>query len=283
MSGMKKIIACSFVLILILSVALSGCGKEPTAEEITANAISALTKIKTCNLTAIVTNTYEVIGGINPMINTATWNSTRLLNVPQKEMQLTMTIDSEYAKSNIHWAIDIYFLGGWEYLHNNLNTIDQWSKTTLTEALWLAESQIPQQVELLRTGTAITLAGNEKVNGINCYVLTITPSPEAAVDWVISQQQRYGPQPNSPLGPALVKTETFKSGSIKAWIAKGSYRLVKSDIIAVFEANPGDTGANEAQFEKIVSTFAGEMKFSNYDVNIKITLPDEALDAREKE
>jgi hypothetical protein len=266
---------------------LGGCAMEPTitAKEITANSISALSKAKTYGLAANVINNYEIIGGNNPHINTARWNSTRFFNIPNKEMNLTMTIDTEYFGAKGHWAIDMYFFNGWKYLHTVIPD-NSWSKTKLTDELWVAESQIPLQVELLKTATEITLVGNDNIDGVDCYVLAVTPAKELIADWVQSQQQEYGPSLDISWSPALVGRDTFiktyKSSSVKEWINKRSYLLVKSDVNALFEAKPEDIGASGAQFEKIKSTFLGEMKFSDYNGASSISLPNEALNAPER-
>lgn len=283
MSRIKKVMVYSFLLSAMLTMVLGGCSREPTAEEISANAISALNKVKTCKLAASVINNYEIIGGDNPTINTATWTSARLLNIADRNMKMTMTIDTEYFGAQDHWAIDMYFLNGWEYL-NTSPPDNSWSKTELTDELWAAESQLSRQLALLTKATEIALTGEETIDGVDCYVLTITPSPEAIADWVISQQQPYGPALDVSWSPALVGRETFintyKSGSVKEWVTKDGYLLVKSEIEALFEASPEAIGANGAQFERITSTFIGEFQFSDYNAPVSIELPQEALNAQ---
>ena len=100
---------------------------------------------------------------------------------------------------------------------------------------------------MLKTATQFNSSENQTVNGIVCDVLTITPSSQAAVDFVVSQEQPFGPQINVDFsgGTPVVRPDAFKSGSIHLWIEQDNYLPVKVEINVDFQGTAGGGPGSE--------------------------------------
>jgi hypothetical protein len=184
-------------------------------------------------------------------------------------------------------SLTMYLKDGEDYQADTAPGLSQpnpWSKISLTPSLWNYETQISYLTELLKTATQFNSSENETVNNIDCYVLTIAPSAQAAVDFVISQEQPFGPQIDHNYGGVIsvVRPDAYKSGSIQLWIDPDSYLPIKVEISIDFQ---GATGASAGTvFSTPVinqenSSFQGELNFSNYNQPVSIQVPEDALNA----
>jgi hypothetical protein len=188
----------------------------------------------------------------------------------------------------------MYFQGGYEYdkshsLHVYGPGGNPWEKSRLTDDTWTVESQISYYIELLKTASQANLLGSENIDGVDCYILTLTPSTNAIVDWVISQGQPAGPAIGVMFGGGISveRADAYQGGSVKLWIDKDSYLPLKAEINAVFDGFVGG-GAHPATGEPYVpttghvnSSFDAQVTFSDYNQPVSIQLPQDALNAQE--
>ena len=299
----RRILILFLALMLILPFSVVGCGGGSAASEVIAKCLSAVTKIDGYNLDTIVTNAYTVIDEASSQTSIAQWNGAKFVNTADKEMKMTMNIDEDGLNISL---FEMYFVDGWEYLNQIIPHVygpygldNTWTKTKLTDESWTSEVQVSQQIELLKTATKVGLLESETVDSIECYTLNVVPSREAMIDWVFSQQQPNGPSMNwwrtTTSRSREIYIKAYKGGSIKEWIAKDSYRIMKADINVLFEVTPEDINANDLPlvqssgdtdikvtgFEKITSDFHGQMRFYDYNKASPIELPQEALSAQE--
>lgn len=300
----KKRLILFLALMLTLPFSVGGCGREPAASEVIAECLSAMTKIDRYNLDTIVTNAYTVIDEASSETSIAQWNGTKFVNIADKEMKMNMSIDEDRLNISL---FEMYFVDGWEYLNQIIphvygpDSLDNiWTKTKLTDELWTSEVQVSQQIELLKTATKVSLLDSGTVDGVDCFALNVVPSREAMIDWVFSQQQpTTGPSMNwwrtTTSRSREIYIKAYRGGSIKEWIAKDSYRIMKADINVLFEVTPddinasdlplvqisGDTDIKATGFEKITSDFHGQIRFYHYNKAVPIELPQEALNAQE--
>ena len=307
---MKRIIASLFLLGLL---ALAGCvcltpaATQTTAQAIVAKTISAMNSVKSYNLKTDMTQNYTVIQKTDPQTTTDIWEwkSQRMVDVSNQEMYLSM---------NIHETPDLqpyifqqYLVGGYSYYSQSSPIVggltNPWMKTQLNEqynAAWSNFAQINPLVELLKTSTQISLTGTEQIDGVDYYIIQLSPSAEAATDWVLSQGGFPGPSlgwwiGTSPERVKQIDIKAYTNCSVKLWINKDNDLVYKIDINISLDAEPGnivcsDTGlacqdgqGNSADigFEKILRDFSGQWEFSNYNQPVSIMVPPEALNAKE--
>ena len=284
---------------LVTLAVLSGNSQEDTtsptisaeAQDIVAKCVSAMAHVDSYKLDTDVLNTYKVLDGPNQITTLFEWNGTKLIDVFRRQMKMDMTIDVvNYYGSNDTHSIEMYFTGGYEYckstsLHVHGGPENPWDKNRLTNEDWTAESQMSYYIKLLETGSQANVLGSESISGIDCYVLTLSPSTEAMVDWVISQGQPAGPSLGVMAGGAISvhRADAYQGGSVKLWVEKDSYLPLKAEVSAVFDGFVGG-GVHLATVDPytpttghVNSSFDGQMTFSGYNQPVSIQLPQEAL------
>ena len=285
-----------FVTIFIaglLTLTLTGCSNSTRSTTLTASqtivskTLSALSGLKSYNLDTDI-KAYDN-DSASP---TDEWMGSKQVDIANQQMAMNMTI-KDTAPGNILdlLSLTMYLEDGEDYQADTAPGLSQpnpWSKTSLTPSLWNSETQIPYLTELLKTATQFNSSENQTVNGIVCDVLTITPSSQAAVDFVVSQEQPFGPQINVDFsgGTPVVRPDAFKSGSIQLWIEQDNYLPVKVEINVDFQGTAGGgPGSEGTVFSTPIvnqenSSFQGELDFSNYNQPVSIQLPLGALNGQ---
>ena len=132
--------------------------------------------------------------------------------------------------------------------------------------------------ELLETAQ-VKVIGSEKVKGVDCYVPQLTP--ETVQLWQTAMGQgAVGEEGILPTVPEESLQEVIRSFSVKQWIAKDTYFLMKVEIDMAVESTPevmdylGEEG--EMSMDITLSFLA-----YNYNQPVSIVLPPEAEEAIE--
>jgi hypothetical protein len=270
----RRIIQILLGFVIVFTGCLSACSPtELTSQSVVAKTISEIAAIKSYQLDTDVSDN-----------NGTEWKGLKVVSVPDKEMWTRMSIT--FGPFNV--SDEMYFKGGEEYCktisEGNLPPTIGWTKNKLDETVWNQQSQMPLVVELLKNATQFTALENEQLDGINCYVVTVIPSSPASVDWVLSQGQPGGPAMTTWSGDTLVRSDAYKDGTVKLWINKDSYFLLKAEISIVFqgELNPGTavTTPYTAIGDLLYLSFEGQLIFSNYNQPVSIQIPPEALNTK---
>lgn len=273
----KRMLALS--LVLILSFTFIGCAEEErTEEEIVAKAAITTAAADSYEYDMDVSMTIEVIGGTEPGEMTMVMDVTGTVDNANKEAQMTMDTTMDVpGLGEEETAMEAYIVGEWMYMMTSIPEVgEQWIKMRLTEEMWELQCQFAPYIGLLETATEVNLLGSEDVSGTACYVMETAPSMEALSE-LLSQQQALGGIDWGELDLA----DIFKEMSVKQWIAKDSYLLMKAQIHMLMEMSPGDVGATEEDFEKLIMDMDIETKFYDYNQAVSIELPEEALEAPE--
>jgi len=277
-SAIKTILALS--LALVLSFTLVGCGGELPQEEIDRIVTNVTTaEFDTVKLDMDMSMTVRVEGGDEPGEVTMVGDGTGVMDMANREMQMrmNMTVDRpELGKQEM--ATEVYLVGEWMYTGVDIPEIGkQWVKMEFSEEIWQQQSQVEQQIELLKTAVEIKSLPDETVNGTDCYVFQVVPSMEALGE--LLSQQALGME-GMDFGQFNL-ADLFKEMSIKEWIAKDSYWVMKTEVDMVMEMRPADVGATEADFEKMTMDINIVERLYDYNQPVSITLPPEALNAPE--
>jgi hypothetical protein len=257
------------------------------SREIVSRVMSAMDSVKSYRLDTDVVNEYEVLSTPDSYTTTYEWKGSRLIDLRGRQMTMTMHISGyDYV------ALEMHIERGWQYLNSfasgSYGTVNPWDKTKLTDKIWAAESQISFYAEFLRTATQASVSGNESVNGVDCLVLDVTPSIQAAIDWVISQEQPRGPQLDVMYGGGIpvVRTDAYQSGRVRLWIDKANFLPLRAQANAVFAGNVGGGPMTSTPYtpttNPVNSSFSGEATFSDYNQPVSIQLPEQAIGAKER-
>jgi hypothetical protein len=257
---------------IVVLAGLTGClfSAPKTPISIITKTLSALSLVKS----------YQLDTDFNDKFASIEFKGTKVIDVSQKEMGMNISITMGAYLTND----ERYFMDGIDYSEsvfeeNSPNTIG-WTKRKLDDTVWNQQTQLPMLLELLNSATRISSLETVQLNNIDCYVLTFTPSAQASVDFVLSQEQPGGPSYDTGgVGQTLVKQDTYNSGSVELWINKDNYLPVKVAVNLDFRGIlPNGFGAAPTDTSNILDwEFQGELDFSNYNQPVTIQVPQDAL------
>ena len=278
-AAVKRILLLS--LALILSFTLVGCaGGELTQEEID-RIINNVTNAQfdTVKLDMDMSMTVEVVGGSEPGEMTMVGDGTGVMDMVNEEMQMTMNMTLDIPElGEQDMATEVYLVGDWMYTGVDIPEVGmQWIKMPATEGMWQQQSQVDQQIELLKTAVEIKSLPDEAVSGTDCYVFEVVPTMEALGELLSQQTSGMGGMDFGQFNLA----DLFKEMTVKEWIAKDSYQVMKTEVYMLMQMSPADVGATEADFEKMTMDVNVGMRSYDYNQPVSIILPPEALDAME--
>jgi hypothetical protein len=122
------------------------------------------------------------------------------------------------------------------------------------------------------------ITGTERKEGVNCYVLEITPDISQIFSSLMEVAGEY--DAGYPESDLEVIDEIFSDFSVKLWVAHDTYRVVYADINIQVEYSPEMLGINDE--EGLISLdMAIKMHYHHYNGSVEIDLPPEAEDAGE--
>jgi hypothetical protein len=185
-----------------------------------------------------------------------------------------MTMPDE---SEMDMGTAIYLIGGMVYMLMEIPEMEpMWIKSEMPEGYWEEMSQVQTQIELLEVAQ-VEVIGSERIGGIDCYVLQVTPDLEQLWQMVMQQAEMAGEMPDVT-GELL--QEMFRSFSVEQWVAKDTYFLAKVEIDMAMELTPeamgfpGEEGIMTMDIAMSILTY-------NYNQPVSIVLPPEAEEAIE--
>jgi len=281
----KKIITMSLVLVSVLSfVACTTSGSEverglPPAQEIVNNVIESQDDIRTCQYDMEVNADMagEVAGEVGEV--TIVVDSSGTLDVENRQMRVDMTMSSvATGEDEMLMAIEMYLIGEMIYTGIDLPEMGfAWMKSAMPKGFWEDAYQIDPQIELLSEAMQVKVIGDEKIEGIDCYILEITPDMEQL--WQIAMQQSgVGEYKTLPeIGEGFIE-DVFQDFSVKQWIAKDTYFLTKTEVAMLLELTPAAIGFPGEEGIMTMDVTMNMLAY-NYNQPVSIELPPEAEEA----
>jgi len=253
--------------------------KEFTDQEIAANSISATAKMNSFkfDIDSSMSFTLPTEGTTTTMSMKQT--ATSAVNISEKQMDIAMNMVMEIPNQGTqNVTAEIYLVDGWMYMKANVPGVgDQWTKMKLTDELWAMQSKFSSMTDFLKSPVGLESTGSEKINGIDCYVLNVVPDIASLTSWMESQIQSG--QTGIDLN-GLDMSKILQNFTVKEWIAKDSFLVVKQQIGIKLDMSSLDSGnsigANQMKMEMNVT-----LTFYDYGKPVIIQLPPEALNAKE--
>jgi len=273
----KKILTMSLVLVVVVS--LAACAKESSAQEIVDGVIESLDNIRTSQFDMDMTMDMAGEAEGEAFEATMVMDSSGALDVESRQMRMDMTMSMTMpGQSEVEIGMAMYLIGDMMYMSMETPEMGpMWMKMEMPERSWEQMSQVESQVELLEAAQ-VEVIGSERVRGIDCYVLQLTPDMEQL--WQLAMQQAEVTELEMPAISEEFVKEMFRSFSVKQWIAKDTYFLTKAEIDMAVELTPEAMGLPE---EEGVLTMDIAIAFLAYNYNqpVSIELPPEAEEAVE--
>jgi hypothetical protein len=282
----KKILTMSLVLVMVLS--FTACAEEteeevelPSAQEIVDGVIESFDNIRTYQFDMHMTQDQAGEAEGEALEQTVTIDNSGTLDLENVQMRATLTMNVVAPEEEEEeMGVEMYIIDGMMYANPAVPEEEpMWMKEEVPAEAWemlKGISGLENYKELLETAQ-VEVIGSEKVKGVDCYVLQLTP--DMAQLW-----QTVGPGGvgvgGVPTIPEESLQEIFRSFSVKQWIAKDTYFLMKVEIDTAVELTPevmGYLGEEEVMSADTTLSFLAY----NYNQPVSIVLPPEAEEAIE--
>jgi len=276
----KKILAISLALVMIFP--FGACAEEPLAQEISDGIIESLDDIRTYQFDMDMTMDMTAEAEGEALEMTMVIGGSGALDLENRQMKMDMTMSMAMIGEEVEMGREMYLIGDMIYMMTEIPGMDSmWIKMKMPEGTW---EEMTEQMSGLETyvglleAAEVEVIGSEKVGGIDCYVLEVTPDMEQL--WQLAMQQAEVAGEEMPDVAEEFIQEMFHSFSVKQWVAKDTYFLTKAEIAIAIELTPEAMGFPE---EEGIVTMDIAMSLLAYDYNqpVSIELPQEAEEAIE--
>jgi len=278
----KKILTMSLVLVMVLSfTACVGEAGLPSAQEIVDGVIESFDNIRTYQFDMDMTSYMVGEAEGEALEQTVTMDNSGTLDLENVQMRADLTMNVvEPEEDEMEMGVEMYIIDGMMYaMPEAPGEEPTWMKEEVPAEAWemlKGISGLETYKELLETAQ-VKVIGSEKVKGVDCYVLQLTPEMAQLWQTALGGVSAGGVLP--PVSEELLE-EVFRSFSVKQWIAKDTYFLMKAEIDMAVESTPelmdylGEEG--EMSMDITLSFLA-----YNYNQPVSIELPPEAEEATE--
>ena len=291
---LKRILTISLVLVAVLSFTACEGGEElPSAEEIIDGVIDAMGKVRSqeFDIDMDLDMAGEAEGEAFEMTMEMAMSGAVDIENKQMRMEMAMSMATPGEEEEVDMGVEVYLLDDEAYMMMDVPGMDSaWRKSELIEEQWeemmevinLAESQL----ELLDMAN-VRITGTEEIKGVDCYVLQLTPDMEQL--WNLAQEQmELSGQELPAFGEVIDEDvieeylqEIFHSFSVRQWVAKDTYFLMKAEVDMDMELNPEAFGYPEEE-GLMTMDIAMSLLAYNYNQPVSIVLPPEAEEAIEE-
>jgi hypothetical protein len=275
-------------MVLVLSVAFAACngapGEQeglPTGEEVYANAVAAMADVQSYrfDVDLAMDMSGEMEG--SSIDYDVSFSSEGAVDFVLEKIKMLMDMSMSMSGAGVDeesyaMTLELYLIDGMAYVNTDMLGMDSgWTKETASMDEWDEVDFVVSQMGLLELAE-LDVTGVEKVNGVECYVVQITP--ELANLWQVAMQQADITGTGMFELPASVDFgEIIQDFSVKQWYAKDTYYMIKSAMDFSMYITPELVG-EEGEGEVSASVNLG-MNAYDYDEPVSIVLPEEAREA----
>jgi len=280
----KKILTMSLVVAIVLS--FSACGEEteeevelPPAQEIVDGAVESFDNISTYQFEMDMTmyTTGEAVG--EAIEHTVTMVNSGTLDLENQQMKTDLSMDA----GDEMMRVESYIIDGMVYAKPEAPGEEPgWIKSEAPEEYWemmTAVSGIKNYIELLKTAQ-VEVIGSEQVNGVDCYILQLTPEMAELYQTAMNPVGGVGQAGMLAPVPEELLEDMFRSFSVKEWVAKDTYLLMKAEIDMAIETTPEFKDYLGEEVDVSIDVTISFLAY-NYNQPITIVVPEEALEASE--
>ena len=283
----KVLVAILAVVVVIVVVAAVFYITAPkiTAEQIKEEMIEATGDVKTCQFDMFMTTDMTITNETGEVANmTMTYDGIGVVDSENKAMKMEMNMSMGIPEGPFGMEMEMYLINNTSYMKmSGIPGVPvMWMKQEIPELeeYWAAQNQVEQQREIMNA-SEVELLGEEKVDGIDCYILSITPDMEKYWETMMK-----GPGMSGMMDISNVSSDMFKEMSIKDWIAKDTYFPMKTEmqmkmVMVMTEENIPVPEAEEPFEITMDMDIDIDILFYDYNEPVSIELPEEAESAIE--
>ncbi|MGD9115852.1 MAG: hypothetical protein PVJ61_01530 [Dehalococcoidia bacterium] len=277
---LKKITVLSLALLLSLgAVALVACGgmSQDEIDDIIAGATNA--RYDSFAFDMDVPVVAEARGGTNPGQSVIAMSGNGVTDIANEAMRLSVDLSVEVdGEIEQEATAHLYVVDGWVYTGFEVPEFgEQWQKLEITDAIWQKQDMAAQNVALLTTAFEVNYKGTETLDGVECYLFEIDPDMEVLAPLLAQEATGLDVAGISILDIGAL----YDKLTVKQWLSKDSFHLIKTEIALFMELTPGDVGATSEDFDEATLDMSMIMRFYDYNQSFTIELPAAALDAED--
>jgi outer membrane lipoprotein-sorting protein len=278
MKQMRKLIPLLVTVIFIFLVGLVSCAqKTPTAEEIVNSAVAAMSKVDTYKYELDMKTDffkYNVTNNETSGDNLTAKDAVNIIGIfgyAKEEMQADLDYKGWTSAlvlgeivipqgPEMRQLLSLEFItsGNASYVGPGVSSsrAAQWVKTNV--GMWEYLDQATQQIDMLKTANKVDFTGMEKVDGVDCYILEVTPDNERLTLWLSRQLTLIS------FGNLQAKKEDLFFYSIRLWITKDSHLFNKTELDLKRHDRDGYCNTE------------GQLSFYDYNQPVSIMIPQDA-------
>ncbi len=290
MRGFWKIgIPIALIVVAMLAILSTACEKEEgtqSAKKMADKAVTAMGEVKTYQFDMDTTMEMACTEDEKAIEMSISSNGSGVVDDVNQKMKMDMTMSMTLPEEagmpgSMEMEQEMYFIENMIYMKMSGGQIppevSQWMKMPMPEGTWDTQNQIEMNKELLESAEVKQL-GDEKVNGVNCYVLEVKPDMDKLWE-VMSQQKSLG---GILEGIEVSPKDVIKEMNLKYWIAKDTSlpAKVSGGMVTVMNSEDLNLPAEEGEFEVTMNTDY-DVSYSSYGESVSIELPPEAKEAIE--
>ncbi len=280
---LRKIIAVSLLLTIVVSATACNGDKLPTAEEIVASILDSQQSIETYRIDMDMESSITVEAEGETIEINAVADYDGSIDVQNTEMEMVIDINmSMTGEVEIEMAESMYIVDGTMYIGLDMPAFmggSTWMKSQMPEYALEEMNQVESLIALIEMAE-ITVLGSERVNGIDCYVVEVVPDADQLWEYVSQQLQMAGDEMEMPDTMGELISNMCDDLSVTYYIAKDTHFLMKSAIDMTIKLTANDLGFLEEE-GSMTMDITTEMLAFDYNQPVFIELPPEAEDAIE--
>jgi len=259
------------ILVLVAVLALVGCTSSKTtvsADEVIQNALAAQADVDSSHVEITLDATVQGTVSDQALDISLDGGANADIDWANKKMQSHLGMTMAYGTMSFQMSADMYAVDNVSYTQwTMLGTTDNWTKSALPMDFWFTPDSEEFIDSILEVAEAESLP-SEKVGGINCYVLQLTPDIEAIQQMLSEQFPEEAEMPNME--------DIITNLSFKVWVAKDTSFVTKIEI--ELSANiPAEVMGTTGTGMDI--TFNITIEASDFNESVSIELPAEAQNA----
>ena len=266
------------ICIIILSLLVAGCGasEDPTQltladlEQILDDAVTATTEADSFAVNMAMNLSADMTGSDEGSLY-AEMTGDGAFDVANEAMKMDMTMSfsmdmgfMDISMEDI--TVEAYNVDGWQYQHITIPDVeDEWTKmpTTHDDADMMDPDYMKDQIDLLKSSAQLEGLRTEEVDGIECYVIKVTPDAQKIADW-ISEQSMMNEQ--VPAGELQEFEDLMDNVDITVWIAEDSDYLMKFSLDATIDTSELETTSTATEMvENTILTIGATITMSDYN------------------
>lgn len=250
------------------------------------DSIDNFEKLNTYKFDVAMAITSNITGGSNPM-NTlfyTTMAGGTNIATEQTQMTLAMTMamaseKQEYEEQNLDY--DVYCMPDWLYMKMSSTGMGEQLvkiKTSSDIKEFLKLNDVNQQLMSLESPSKIEYLRTEQFNGVDCYVLSVSPSTKQLSEWLKKQN---GYLQNMDWENLLNNSNNLLSISLLYYVTKDTNLMMYTVTDMTLSLSPAEAGVPTQDFDNMYMNIVKEMKLLEHNQEFSVTVPDEVKLANE--